>query len=649
MKKILVIALLVASLDVHAQSAESFFETGKKELSAKNYFLAMHNFSKAIEADSLAKYFTWRASAFMWMGSDMPAIKDFSQAIKLGDRRKENFESRAKLYFKASKFNEANKDFNYLIELGTVSNEIMYLSAMTNYRLSNLDIALARFKSIEDSFGDNYTYLNYHGLMLLDLTRFEESITYFDKAIKLDPSNWSAFNNKAAALNYLEKYDKAVVLASAAIERNESAAMPYNHRAFANTMLGQVEESIKDIEKCILLDPHYSKVYYTKGLVDEKLMDNQDALESFQKSMDLTPGYLSFYQYPYRAWKRVKAKLDEQLPARIVLFNPSAEIARIGRPLVSASLEYNISGQVFNSHKVDALLLNGTRVDYDDSGFFNTHVALKEEDLTIRLRLMKDAKVLEEKMFTLAGKSSPLIQAEHRFDATNYAILIGVEDYAHPQMGDLSKPIDDAELLKRALVSNYQFEEHNVKILKNPDQKKLFTILDNFSQSLTDKDNLLIFYAGHGHWDEKLKKGYWMLADASPGDRSTWFANSDFKDYISIIESKHLLLIADACFSGGIFKSRSAFQGPSREIKSLYESKSRKAMTSGDLKKVPDESVFLQFLVKNLESNNSKYLSSETIFNAIKNPVISNSNNKPQFGSIDGVGGEGGDFIFMKR
>jgi hypothetical protein len=128
-----------------------------------------------------------------------------------------------------------------------------------------------------------------------------------------------------------------------------------------------------------------------------------------------------------------------------------------------------------------------------------------------------------------------------------------------------------------------------------------------------------------------------------------WFRNSTLRDFIGSIQTRHTVLIADACFSGAIFKTRAAFAAPSQGIQKLYELPSRKAMTSGILQQVPDESVFIKYLIKRLEENEEKYLPSEVLFSSFKTAVMENSSNVPQFGTIQNVGDEGGDFIFITR
>ncbi|MEO1654739.1 MAG: hypothetical protein AAFU64_14425 [Bacteroidota bacterium] len=160
----------------------------------------------------------------------------------------------------------------------------------------------------------------------------------------------------------------------------------------------------------------------------------------------------------------------------------------------------------------------------------------------------------------------------------------------------------------------------------------------------------MIFYAGHGDWDEKLEIGYWLPSDSDKKDRSTWFPNSTLRDYIKGIRSRHTLLVADACFSGGIFKTRGLAEA-STAIEKLYEIPSRKAMTSGNLKEVPDRSVFIEYMVKSLKRNRDPYLPAGDLFYQFKNSVIDNSANGqvPLFGEIQGTGDEGGDFIFKRK
>ncbi len=236
-----------------------------------------------------------------------------------------------------------------------------------------------------------------------------------------------------------------------------------------------------------------------------------------------------------------------------------------------------------------------------------------------------------------------------------YALLIGVNEYEESVLSDLDNPISDMESITEVLQKNYTFKEDNIVQLTNAKRRDIINALDQLSSRVTARDNLLIFYAGHGYWDSKSEVGYWIPSDGKRNSKAEWFRNSTLRDYLKELNTKHTLLVADACFAGGIFKAREVSldyneSTSTRAVRQLYQLNSRKAMTSGTLTKVPDKSVFTKYLVKRLKDNTKKYLPASELFHNLRLAVINNSNVVPQFGTIQNVGDEGGgDFIFIRK
>ncbi len=232
-----------------------------------------------------------------------------------------------------------------------------------------------------------------------------------------------------------------------------------------------------------------------------------------------------------------------------------------------------------------------------------------------------------------------------------FALVIAVEKYAGATINDLTFPVQDAQNVIRALTENYTFDPQNVIFLRDPVKAEITNALDRLVDQVKPNDNLLIFYAGHGYWDERMKQGFWLPADAEQGFRANWLSNGTIRDYINGIRTRHTLLISDACFSGGIFKTREAFTGADRAVEELFRIPSRKAMTSGTLNVVPDESVFVRYLIKTLRENRAPFLTSRKLFGALREPVINNSplSQVPQFGVVHNTGDEGGEFIFVHK
>lgn len=644
--RLLLIGILFCCFELNAQDSETYFKKGKETYSNEQYDISIKLFTKAIELSPKSSYYSYRATAFEKLKNSDNALLDYSKAIKLDSSIAYNFTQRGKIYFSQNDFEKANFDLTIADGIQPLKSKEKYLKGMLNYRLGNLMQAKLDFNVISMDFKNSYNYYNYLGLIHLDLNEPQNSLTYFDQAITIDESNPSAFNNKAAALNFIDNFSEAKVSAERAIKLSPNMCSAYNHRAFANLYLGNIDLAQTDVSNSITLDSSYSKSYYTLGLIEEKLNNLETARISFIKSMSLTPGYLMFYQFPYLALKRVEKRIDNQKPIEIFLDPLTYKVNDKGE-YVTSSDSISITGKIIG---------NGQQIDLSHRA--ENIIVKDDQSFTHKVPLSRGINQIDFHAAEGKIRSSSLIinqiektESKPKFTpkGNNYALIIGVNEYESTQIGNLNKPVEDAKLLKRTLVNGYNFEDKYVKILENPDRAKLYKLLDNFSSILSEDDNLIIFYAGHGSWDEKLGKGYWLLSDAIPNSRSTWFSNSDLKDYISVINCNDILLIADACFSGGIFKTRSAFSDAPSSIQELKLLKSRRAITSGDLKKVPDESVFIKFLISTLEQNDEKYITSEDIFHKLKRPVIDNTNNIPQSGSIKNTGGEGGDFIFIKK
>ena len=188
-------------------------------------------------------------------------------------------------------------------------------------------------------------------------------------------------------------------------------------------------------------------------------------------------------------------------------------------------------------------------------------------------------------------------------DRNYYGLFIGINDYMDEQINDLEYPIQDAKEMYNVLNKKYGFKNDNSIILENPSRAEIINTFDDLAMRVTNTDQLLIFYAGHGKWDEKLEQDYWLSKDAQKESKAQWLSNGTIRDYIRGINSKHTLLIADACFSGGIFKTRDLFTASSKAALELYKLPSRKAITSGTMNTVPDKIVFMKYLLKRLDNN----------------------------------------------
>lgn len=336
----------------------------------------------------------------------------------------------------------------------------------------------------------------------------------------------------------------------------------------------------------------------------------------------------------------------ENTPSVISITSPTDMIAqsRGFKPVTSKMIE--ILGTVSDAEGVQELQVNGDRFQVNPEGKFTANVPLTIGMNTIIFSVLDKKKNLTEKIYQLERK---LEEIPTPAGGNYYALLIGIQNYDDPFFPDLDHPIEDVQTMYNVLVNQYAFNDERVSMVLDPTREDMMNALDELSKKVSPIDNVLIFYAGHGTWDEESEIGYWLPKNANKDKKAEWFRNSAIRDYIKEIKSKHTLLIADACFSGSIFKSRSGLVGADLAINKLHELPSRKAMTSGTLNAVPDKSVFFKFLIKRLKENPEKYISSGQLFSSFRIAVINNGDAIPQYGTVQNSGDEGGEFIFIRR
>lgn len=324
-----------------------------------------------------------------------------------------------------------------------------------------------------------------------------------------------------------------------------------------------------------------------------------------------------------------------------------------GLKVVASSNDMMIKGLAADPSGLKGVLINGVAVYAKEDGNFWGSVSLKDGINKISIVATDMAGNNSEQAFeiektTAVVAAAPIAVTEKQ--GKNYAVFIAAQNYDDATIPSLENPIVDAIKLKLILKNSYNFSDDNIYSLFNPqrdDFKKKFLEL---KEALQPEDNLVIFYAGHGIWVEKEKKGYWLLTDALRNDVNTWVPNKQVLDLIAELPARHTLLITDACFSGSVFKSRGLGADAPAALKEMDSKITRVAITSGNDTEVPDVSVFMKYLVKALGENKEKYLTAQKMFiTQIIEAVMTESKTEPRYGTLELAGHVGGDFIFTKK
>jgi hypothetical protein len=131
----------------------------------------------------------------------------------------------------------------------------------------------------------------------------------------------------------------------------------------------------------------------------------------------------------------------------------------------------------------------------------------------------------------------------------NHALLIAMSDYKNWQ--HLPNPVSDAETIESDLKSRFGFQ---IEHLWNPSREQLNTKLHALhEEQFGDKDQLFIFIAGHGDYDEENDIGYLVFPETPAGHSYEKEMNlQELRQKINSLPVKHILLVMDSCFAGNL-------------------------------------------------------------------------------------------------
>ena len=237
-----------------------------------------------------------------------------------------------------------------------------------------------------------------------------------------------------------------------------------------------------------------------------------------------------------------------------------------------------------------------------------------------------------------------------------YALIIGIDKYTG-KWPPLQNAVNDAKAIETTLKAKYKFNNFRTLYNEQATRKSVIAQLEWLVKNVDEEDNVFIYYSGHGDFKKELNKGYWVPVDAVSNTTADFISNNDLQTYLGGIKSKHTLLVADACFSGDLFRGNTVsvpFENSEKYYKEVHGLASRQAFTSGGIEPVMDggkngHSVFAYYLLKSLNENESRFMDASQVYEKIKIPVVNNSDQTPKLAPLKDTGDEGGQFIFIKK
>lgn len=356
---------------------------------------------------------------------------------------------------------------------------------------------------------------------------------------------------------------------------------------------------------------------------------------------------------------RVKLSLDDPETEGLTF----DEIIQIGDINPNATKDISVPIIAKRDVKSGSVIFN---IDVlEGSGFDAPPIAMKIEtqeytpEMTVVEGIKEEDPVTETNYRGVGDPLKGLNVSKERTDmeiGDYFALIIGIDDYSGTWT-PLKNAVRDAEAIKEMLESKYKFEYIRTLYNRLATRQEIIRQLEWLARTVTEEDNVFIYYSGHGEFKEEYNKGYWVPVDATEESTYQYVSNNDLQTFLSAIKSKHTLLISDACFSGDIFRGKTIsipFEDTERYYHDVHAKLSRQAITSGGIEPVMDggrdgHSVFAYYLLKSLRNNNKRFFDAFSLYNDLRIPVVNNSTQEPILQPIKNTGDEGGQFLFIRK
>ncbi len=392
---------------------------------------------------------------------------------------------------------------------------------------------------------------------------------------------------------------------------------------------------------------HWERLLKTRSVILSKIQEKQEALFGYSKSTE-DKAQLKIELKKYDADKEIYTVVFCNTEATVAI--PRAEAKELKANQEKAFILANKSQKKNDKH-------------FDYENFKLTHPTTKKLYEIISLENPFNFEHIKKKEVMKGETSSTILpkttsSIEDLKKQTNYALLISISEY-NSFDNLINPPLDVAEIAKD-LSQTYDFV---VEILNNPNLDDILKKLKNYAlMPYNENDQLFIFFAGHGYYDEVFKEGYLIAKDSKADDiaHTSFLSHSNLRTIVNNIPCRHIFLSLDACF-GGTFdpliastsgRSSGIYKDVEKEefVKRKMKYQTRMYLTSGGKEYVPDgrpgqHSPFTRKLLEAFRSygGDDGILTLNEILSYIEKVVP-----QPRFGEF-GSNEPGSDFLFIKQ
>lgn len=272
--------------------------------------------------------------------------------------------------------------------------------------------------------------------------------------------------------------------------------------------------------------------------------------------------------------------------------------------------------------------------------------------------MVENAEGVKSKSYRRVRVGSLILADANRIERNDYALIFATDEYDN--WSDLVNPVFDSRAIAEELKKTYGFQ---TDIVENASQDDILKKLREYAEKkYKPLDQLFIFFAGHGSYDQTFAEGYVVTKESLVNDegKTSYLSHNRLRSIINNIPSEHIFLVMDVCFGGTFDEVLASTRGAEDEVYKEQNTnefiarkltlKTRKYLTSGGKTYVSDgikgkHSPFAKSFIDALETQGGKdgILTVSEIFG-----YVEKLKNPPRLGDF-GSNLLGSDFLFVRK
>ncbi|MFQ5862422.1 MAG: tetratricopeptide repeat protein [Candidatus Brocadiales bacterium] len=218
------------------------------------------------------------------------AIEEFSMAAELAPGDAGAYEGLGRSYREIGKLDKAIEALEKGLALVPPSQispthaKLRNTKAVTYDMMGKYREAIVEYEKAIELDLTNDSYYNNMGFSYLLQKRVEESLSAFKKAIEINPDNKTTHSNLGYAYGLKGAYELA--LNEFRLASDEASA--YNNMGYIYTKNGKLSEAIESYDNALKINPNIPSTYYNKGRAYELLGDADKAIQAYQEFLKYT-------------------------------------------------------------------------------------------------------------------------------------------------------------------------------------------------------------------------------------------------------------------------------------------------------------------------------------------------------------------------